>query len=150
MKQLALAAPFLFLAAIVSAQQPQKPNFSGTWVVVTPAEHAGQAETIVHTATELRIGHDSEGGGHDFVYRLDGTETRHAIMSHGVEVVTFAKVSWEGATLVINQHTQLPEGPKMTGRATFALNADGYLVRGVTGTMDGREMPALTVVMKKK
>jgi hypothetical protein len=149
MRKLALAASFVALSAAVPAQQ-SKPNFSGTWVVISPAEHAGQEETIVHTAAELRLGHASEGGGHNPVYKLDGSESRFSITAHGVEIVTFAKARWEGDTLVLDQHTQLPEGPKMTARATFSLNADGHLVRGMIGTMGEAPMPPITVVMKKK
>ena len=150
MKKLALVASFLVLGAVVSALQ-QKPNFSGTWVLVTPAEHAGQEEEIQHTATEIAFGHPSESGhGHHKVYKLDGSDSRNVMAVHEQEIVSIGKALWEGDKLVIRESTSLPEGHKFESRMTLWLNADGQLVREMLGTMDGQAQPLVTAVSKKK
>jgi hypothetical protein len=150
MKKLALAASFLLLAAVASAHQ-QKPNFSGTWVLVTPAESAGQEEEIRHTATEIAFGHPSEGGhGHHRTYKLDGSESRNVMTIHDQEIVTLGKAVWEGDRLVIRETTSLPEGHKFESRQTIWLNAEGQLVREMLGTMDGQAQPLITAIARKK
>jgi hypothetical protein len=145
---LLIAASFLAMAAFASAQQ--RPNFSGTWVFISPADQAGLEETIVHTATELSFGHESEGGGHNFSYNLDGSESRHVMTSHGEDIVSVAKVAWEGDTLVIHQTTRYPDGRKLEMRSTMSLNAAGELVREASATMDGVVQPPIRVIARKK
>ncbi|HUF22576.1 MAG TPA: hypothetical protein VMN81_00510 [Vicinamibacterales bacterium] len=147
---LSLAAALLaVLTAAASAQQ--KPDFSGTWVTVSPAEHAGQEETITHTAATLSLGHAASHGGHHAVsYRLDGSESRSTMMSHDEEIISVATASWNGDQLVILRATQYPDGSKIESRMTFALNAEGQLVRELIDTIDGKPQPAVTVVARKK
>ena len=79
MKGLNAIPALIALTAVVAAGQNSKPNFSGTWLLVAPAEAAeetpGQEETITQTETTITFGHASEGGGHRMTYRLDGQET---------------------------------------------------------------------------
>ena len=95
------------LLAVVGTSAQQKPNFSGTWVVVSPAESAGEETTIKHDATTFTHGHASEGGGHSFAYTLDGKETRITMPSHSEEIVILAKASWEGDRRRRCQRTEL-------------------------------------------
>jgi hypothetical protein len=143
-----IAASLLAMATLAPAQQ--RPNFSGTWIALSPSDQAGLEETIVHTATELTFTHDSEGGGHAFVFKLDGSESRHVMPSHDGEIVSLAKVTWEGDKLVIRQATQYPDGRKIEARSTLALNTDGQLVREAAATIDGQAQPTITVVARKK
>lgn len=90
MKRIALLTVFVTAAAVTMVAQA-KPNFSGTWVVVSPAEAAGQEEQVRHTDTTLSTGHESEGGGHSATYKLDGSESRNELTSHGEKIVTLSK-----------------------------------------------------------
>src|SRR5688572_12637469 len=71
----------LGLACVAAAQQ--RPNFSGTWIPVGSGDTSGQEQTIKQDATTLRRSHASEGDGHHFTYKLDGTESRIVLPSHG-------------------------------------------------------------------
>ena len=77
--EMAKGVRFLLLIALLGASvgAQTKPNFSGTWIVVTPAEGAGQEEVVRHTATTLSTSHASSSDGHDATYKLDGTESRN-------------------------------------------------------------------------
>ena len=150
MKKLALAASLLVLAAVASAQQ-QKPNFSGTWVVVTPAEHAGQEETISHHEHTLRLGHGaSHGGDHSEVFTLDGSPHKSSMPSHGSEIHSVSTASWNGDQLVVFRSSRYPDGRAINSKLTFSLNAEGHLVRQITDTVEGKDQPTVTVVMKRK
>src|SRR5688572_15304102 len=81
----------LALLATAPATAQQKPNFTGTWVAVSPAEAAGEEQEVRHTATTLSTGHASEGGGHHATYKLDGSESRNELTSHGEKIVTISK-----------------------------------------------------------
>jgi hypothetical protein len=145
-----ISLPAAILCFLVVASAQDKPNFSGTWIVVTPVEHAGQEETITHDATSLRVSHGSEGGHHASVYKLDGTPSRNVLTSHGAEIVSLATTSWKDGQLVIQQSTQYPDGKKIESRLTFALNSEGQLVRQITDTVEGKVSPTITVVARKK
>ena|SRR5687768_4797761 len=147
-KFISLPAAILCFLAVASAQD--KPNFSGTWIVVTPVEHAGQEETITHDATSVRVAHGAQGGHHASVYKLDGTPSRNTLTLHGVEIVSVATASWKESQLVIQQSTQYPDGKKVESRLTFALNSEGQLVREITDTVGGKVASTITVVARKK
>lgn len=138
------------LLTLAEARGQNQPNFSGTWVTASPDRFAGQEETIQHTAGELLLGQAPEGGGHSVVYRLDGSESRNVLTSHGEEVVSVSRAIWEGHTLVIQQVTTYPDGRIMQGSSTFTLNADGLLVREMTVTVSGKAEPPIRIIMRKK
>lgn len=66
----------LVVVADMRVTQKARPNFSGTWLLVAPADVAvqppGQEETITQTDATITFGHHSEGGGHQLTCGLDG------------------------------------------------------------------------------
>ena len=154
MDQLKRRATALFTLIVCSAAvaiaAQTKPNFSGTWVVVTPADGAGQEEEVRHTATTLSTGHASEGGGHSATYKLDGSESRNSITSHGQEIVTLSKALWDGDKVVITNATTYPDGRKLESKETWSLDSTGRLVIEMSMTMTGMPPQSMTVVHRKK
>jgi hypothetical protein len=128
----------------------QKPDFSGTWVAVSPAEAAGSEENITQDATTVTRGHASSGSGHHARYTLDGSPTRNAIRSHGQEIVTISRASWDGGRLVINESTTYPDGRVRKQRSIMSLDASGQLLIDVEEMIDGQPARKLQVVMKRK
>jgi hypothetical protein len=138
----------LIAAATVGAQQ--KPNFSGTWVAISPAEAAGQEQEVRHTDTTLSTGHASEGGGHSATYKLDGSESRNELSSHGQKIVTLSKAEWSGDKLTITSSTTYPDGRKLDSRETWSMNSSGQLTIEMTQTMTGQPAQSMTLVHRKK
>lgn len=138
----------LVAGARVTAQQ--KPNFTGTWVAVSPAEAAGQEQEVRHTATTLSTGHASEGAGHHDTYKLDGSESRNELTSHGEPIVTLSKAAWDGDKIVITSSTTYPDGRKMESKEIWSMNVQGNLVVEFTQTMTGQPQRSMTVVHRKK
>ena len=138
------------LALSMSGSGQQRPDFSGTWVAISPSHQAGVEEKVTHTPTELRVEHPSEGGHHALVYKLDGTETRLVQTSHGEQVVTLATATWESGKLLVEQTTTSPDGHKLEMKTLWSLDAEGQLVREVTVTADGESKPPLTVIARRK
>lgn len=126
-RQAIIAAFALCLAGTVASAQ-EKPNFSGRWVVASPAPDAGQEQTVTQTAATLTTGHASEGNGHRMVYKLDGTENRNALVSHGAEIVSLSKAAWSGNQLTITTGTTYPDGRKRHTAQTWSLDGEGRLV----------------------
>ena len=137
----------LLLAAAIGAQQ--KPDFSGTWVVVSPADSAGQEETIKQDDKTLTKSHASEGGGHSRTVRLEGTEVRNVITSHGDEIVTLSKASWDGSLLIVTETTTYPDGRKSNSREVWSIDAEGRLNIEFTQTLDGKTTTIKVVYQKK-
>jgi hypothetical protein len=136
----------LALAVSVTFAQ-KKPDFTGTWVTISPADAAGQEETFRQDANMLTNSHPSEGGGHSFTYRFDGVETRSVI---GNDVVTLSKAGWEGERLVATSTTTYGDGRKLEQRKVFSLDDKGQLVINLTQTMTGQPANTVTVVYRKK
>ena len=123
---LAAGLGFVLGLAVVSAQD--KPNFSGRWIAVSPADSAGQEQVVRHDAKTLTAGHASEGHGHKASYTLDGTESRNVLVSHGENIVTLSKASWNGNKLTITSDTTYPDGRTWHTEQTWSLDASGRLV----------------------
>ena len=134
----------------VSAAAQEKPNFTGTWIVVAPAEGAGQEQEVRHTPTTLSKGHGSEGGGHSATYKLDGTESRNELTSHGQPIVTLSKALWDGDKVVITSATTYPDGRKLDTKEIWSLDSTGRLVIEMSMTMTGMPAQSMTVVHRKK
>ncbi|MEX2270619.1 MAG: hypothetical protein WD690_04080 [Vicinamibacterales bacterium] len=145
---LAAVVSVVALGALVVAQQ--KPNFSGTWVAVSPAEQAGQEQTITHTESALTLRHGSSGGHHETVYRLDGAPAVNSMPSHGDTIVNKYTASWKGEQLVVDQIAEYPDGRKIDTTLKYSLNAQGQLVTEATFTAAGQEPRKITVVSAKK
>jgi hypothetical protein len=143
-----VAAVALLAAAVLPAQS--KPNFTGTWIITTPAEAAGQEQDVRHTPTTISTGHPSEGGGHHASYKLDGSESRNELTSHGEPIVTISRASWDGDKVVITSATTYPDGRKLESKQTWSLNASGQLVIDLTRTMTGQAAESMTIVHRKK
>jgi hypothetical protein len=129
----ALVTVLLFAAfAGTTPAQNAKPNFSGTWLLVAPAEAAvqppGQEETISQTSTTITFGHPSEGGGHRMAYRLDGQETENEIA--GMRSV--CRASWQGSALVLIDK----QGSKETTK-TIHIDQNGSLVMEIKPPIEG-------------
>jgi hypothetical protein len=145
----AITAATLVLTLVgISAQT--KPNFSGTWVFVSPAESAGQEQTIKHDATTFSTGHASEGGGHSFSYRLDGTDSPHEVQSHGEQIRSTAKASWEGDQLIIAEVVSYPDGRKLDKKTTYSLDPQGQMNIEILAQFNGKPSQTLKAVLKRK
>jgi hypothetical protein len=138
----------LLALAAISAQQ--KPSFTGRWVLVSPAEGAGQEHTITQDAATLTTGHVSEGGGHGMVYKLDGTESRNVLVSHGSDIVTVSKASWNGNQLTITSETTYPDNRKRHVNEVWSLGGDGRLVVEFTETWLGASPRTTKLVYAKR
>lgn len=130
----------------------EKPNLTGTWVVVSPESSAGQEETIKHEGMTLTRGHASEGEhGHSFTYKLDGSESRNVLTPHaGEEIVLLSRASWEGATLVIKETATYSNGRKREAISRWRLDEKGQLHMEVEGSMNGKPEPTIKVIYRKK
>jgi hypothetical protein len=127
-----VAAAGLLAALTVTHAQQEKPNFSGRWVLVSPAGSAGQEQVVTQDATTLTTAHASSGHGHRSVYKLDGTESRNGIVSHGSEISTLSKASWNASQLTIESDTVYPDGRKRRATTVWSLDGDGRLVLELT------------------
>lgn len=135
---------------VVALAAQQKPNFSGRWVAVSPADAAGQEQFVKHDATSLSTSHEAEGDPHRAVYKLDGTESRNVLTSHGEDVVTTSKTTWSGAQLTITSVTTYPDGRRRDLKEVWSLDAEGRLVMEINLTMTGQPPMAIKMVSVKK
>lgn len=140
---------FIAFGSVVALAQA-KPNFSGTWVAVSPAEAAGQEQEVRHTATTLSTGHASEGDGHHATYKLDGTESRNELTSHGEPIITISKALWDGDKVVITSTTSSSDGRKMESKQIWSLDSTGRLIVEHNMTMTGMPPQSMTIVHRKK
>ncbi len=125
--------------APVEPAQPQKPDFSGTWIFVpdrsTPdpsPSPGGMAPalsefTATQDATSLTIAWTVNGTPFSESYLLDGTEKRRTTL----EVVIVTKAVWEKNTIAITT-LRTGETPRLEGRRVISLNGDGTLQVDVT------------------
>ena len=133
----------LLLAAPASARQ--KPDFTGTWVAVSPTEAAGQVQTVKQTETTLTRGHGSSGGGHSFTYKFDGTETR--INMHGT--VTIATATWDGDKLVMVDRTTYHDGRHRNAKFVWSLTTQGELVVDFTEQFNGQPATTMRIISRR-
>lgn len=116
MQLLALGA--VLAVGLLSAQI--KPNFSGTWTLVSsdarePA--AGKRFVVILTQTDSALTLRNEKGAQTSVFPLDGSESTIK-GTNGPDVTV--RTRWEGAQLVVEQHT-----PTTAITTTVRLNDDG-------------------------
>ena len=124
------------------------PDFSGIWEPVELSENAISAavQTVSHTATTLTYGHASSGGGHRFVYKLDGSEN-HSTLMH---IQSVARVSVDGDKLTISRVDTYPDGRVRESTHVWSLDPSGHLVVDSTDGLKGEKPVARRVVYKKK
>lgn len=136
--------------AVATMAFAQKPDFSGTWVAVSPQEAVGSEETITQDATTLTRGHASSGAGDSARYTFDGSPTRRSIRSQGQEIVTIARASWDQDRLVINESTTYPDGRVRKQRSTISLDVAGQLLIDIEEMVDDKPSRKLQTVLKRK
>jgi hypothetical protein len=148
-------AVLVMLTAQASAQAQKRPDFSGRWVQLEPKEGAGGVQIIKQTETQLIMSHDSEGGGHELVFNLDGTERRSIMRSHDMDIVTVSKAEWKGDRLTITERTTYPPS-QFTEPSQFRdqtmewfINEKGQFIIDVTQSITRQPIRTTRVVHKK-
>lgn len=131
---MALASCSLLVVALLAAspfsnQAHKRPDFSGSWVGVSPGD-TGFQQTVTLTEKNLEVRIGSEG--HRVVYNLDGSESRNQIDLGGEKIVTVSRASWKGEQLILTHSTTFPDGSKSEGVDSWSLDSQGQLV--VEGT----------------
>ena len=146
----------LLFATPFSNQAQKRPDFSGTWVAISPGDE-GVEQTVSQTTKtlEVRPGSQGEQKGRRVVYNLDGSESRNQQDLQGHLIVTFSRASWKGEQLSITSSTTFPDGSKSESVETWSLDAKGLLViegaermTGADGKPDGTGK--LHVVFRRK
>jgi hypothetical protein len=128
-----------FGAAGVAGQD--RPNFSGTWIVVGP-EQGIRELTIKQDASTLSLEGQPDVAKHAF--KLDGSETE---MSAPDGKPLRARAAWEDRTLVVTVH--FPELKQDIRRVTWAIDADGQLVME-TSFLGGKPQAPTRQVFKRR
>ena len=148
MRRVSIALVAASAVAVVAAQQ--RPNFSGRWVRVNPEEGAGIEQIVRHEGDVLTTGHGASGGGHHgATYRLDGSENRNVITSHGSEIVTISTATWSGPELTIVSATTYPDGRRLRQTQVWSIDTEGRLIVQLTERADGQEPVTLRIVLRK-
>ena len=135
-------------SAVAVAQQ--KPNFTGKWVAVSPADAGGEAQAITHTETKLTMEHGSEGGGHRLEFILDGKEHRSTMPSHGSEIVTLYTATWKGNQLNIASKSTYPNGNVLDQVQVWSLDDKGQLIIDLTETSTNQPKTTMKIVHRKQ
>jgi len=118
----------LLFATPFSHQAQKTPDFSGTWVAISPGDGGFEA-TVIQTAKTLEVRDGSEGGQtRRVVYNLDGSESRNQHDLQGHLIVTVSRASWKGEQFTITSSTTFPDGSKSESVDTWSLDAKGHLV----------------------
>jgi hypothetical protein len=135
-----------FRAGLAMAQS--LPNFSGIWEPITSPGTLGTSvtQTVTHTDTTLTLGHASQGGGHRFVYKLDGSPN-HSTLMH---VESVATVSVGRDTLTIARVDRYPDGRIRENTQVWSLDAAGNLVIEATDGLRGNTPEKRKTVYKKR
>jgi hypothetical protein len=129
----------VFGAVGLAAQD--RPNFSGTWIVVGP-EQGIRELTIKHDDSTLSLEGQPDVAKRTF--KLDGSDTE---MSAPDGKPLLARAAWEGKTLVVTIH--FPELKQDIRRLTWAIDADGQLVME-TAFLGGKPQPPVKQVFKRR
>jgi hypothetical protein len=150
MKRLGMVAGLIAVAVLsVHVGAQARPNFSGRWVQVTPADGAGQEQVVKHEGDKLSAVHGSSGDDHVLEYTLNGTETTQTLQSHGQDIVSKVRAAWEKERLVITSITDYGEGRVRTMKQVWSLDATGRLVIVVTPA-GAKDTESVTVVYRKQ
>ena len=144
-----LVAVFVaILICVRPAGAQTTPNFSGTWEQVSSSDPTitDQTQTVVQTLTTLTVGHPSPRGGHKFVYKLDGSESRSTLMN----IESVAKISVQGDRLTISRIDTYPDGRIRENRQVWSVDPTGNLVIESTDGLKGGVTTTREVVYKKR
>ncbi len=126
-----------------------KPNFSGTWVGISPAHAVGHQEQIRHTATTLSFVNLSDGK--IISYELDGKERlSESTDANGEKMTTSSTYSWLGDKVVIAKVTSSPVQRTVESKQIFYLDSTGRLVTEFSQVEDNFRSQSMTMVSTKK
>ena len=128
----------------------QRPNFTGKWIAISPADAGGGAQTITHTEAKLSIVHGAEGTDHNLEFILDGKEHRSVMPTHGSEIVTLYTATWNGNRLTMLSKSTYPNGNVLDQIQIWSLDAKGQLIIDLTETSTGRPKSTMQIVHKKQ
>ena len=118
-----------------------KPNFSGTWIVVGP-EHGIRELTIKQDGSMLSL--EGQPDVAKATFKLDGSETE---MSAPDGKPLLARAAWDGNTLVVTIY--FPEIKQDIRRLTWVIDAGGQLVME-TAFLGGKPEPPVKQVFKRR
>jgi hypothetical protein len=135
---------------VVAVFAQQKPNFTGKWIAIAPADAGGGPQTITHTETKLSMIHGAEGPDHNLEFILDGKEHRSVMPSHGSEIVTLYTASWTGDRLTILSKSTYPNGNVLDQTQVWSMDAKGQLIIDLTETFTGRPKTTTQIVHQKQ
>jgi hypothetical protein len=127
----------LLFATPFSIQAQKRPDFSGTWVAISPGDD-GFEQTVNQTTKTLEV-RGGPQGGQKVVFNLDGSESRNQHDLQGHVIVRVSRASWKGEQLTITSSTTFPDGSKSESVDTWSLDAKGLLVIEGTERMSGAD-----------
>ena len=136
----------LITSGVALAAGQQRPNFSGTWIFVTPVKNAGQEQVIKHDDKTLSM----VMGSRSVVHQLDGVERREARAMRGGEVVMLTRAAWEGRTVVVTITTDYPNNMKTQSKEVWSLDAGGRLVIDFTESAQGQPPRTVQATLTRK
>ena len=70
--------------------------------------------------------------------------------SHGEEIVTIARASWDGDRLVIVEAVTYPDGRKRNTKTVWWLDSEGQLITEFTEQFEGKPATTIKAIAKKK
>ena len=121
MKHALAVAGLLFLS--VSGTVPQKkPDFSGNWRSLSGIE-----QVVTQDDQTLTTREGPSTGPHVATYKLDGSESKNVVNTHGQDIVTVSKAVWDGNKLVITHVTTLPNNTKNERKQVWSFDGAGRL-----------------------
>ncbi len=125
-------------------------DFSGSWIAVSPPEHAGREVTIRQDAVSVTIEPPPARGGPPMVYRLGGTTSRALITTFGpVDIV--ARTRWNGAALVVEERQWTVRGEEPSNvRQVLWIDDRGLLNIETASPQPLGESDAIRLVLKKQ
>ena len=131
----AIASLIVLSAGAMAA--PQKPNFAGRWVIVSPPEGAGKEQVITHDDKQLSIG-SGVPGGRLKTFQLDGREHKTSMSLRGETINIVSKAVWDAGKLVLTTDTAYPNGMKTKETEIWTLDGQGRLVIDYSETAEGQ------------
>jgi hypothetical protein len=174
----ALSAIFIASCGVIAIAHVQQPDFSGTWIVETPAATAtapgspappprgdmgsgwGTPLTIRQNATELIVEH-AFFSRYDlqpplrFAYRLDGSESRNTTMAGHATQTRVSRTEWDGQALEIvtsypgvDPGTGKPFTTIVTQRVSLASPQQLVIDAVRSGVLGGRDTTTRTFYRK--
>lgn len=129
--------------------KPDRPDFSGAWIAVSPPGEAGRKLTIRQDGVSLTMEHPPGTGVQRVVYKLNGTTSRALATQQGpVDIV--AKTRWNGRSLVVDERRWTVHGEEATNvRQILWLDDRGLLNLEVSSPRPIGESDATRLVLQR-